>query len=92
VQALTSMLKKVPAAVVLGGVLVRADVLTVGKATVVVLPAPLTLTVQVFAVTAPVNVIVPSDAWLDSGSAMAVLMPATNIARLIKVFTFSPPS
>ncbi len=81
------------APVVFVAVLSRDAVPTVGNVTVaLLLPLPLTLTVQVFAVTAPVNVIVPSEAWLDSGSAMAVLMPATNIARLIKVFTSYPPS
>ena len=96
------MLKNVPAAVVFAAVgglaaaLVRAAVLTMGRATVASAKPPvaplmplLTLTVQVFAVTAPVNLMVPSDAWLESGSAMAVAMPATNIARLIKVFTSS---
>ena len=62
VQALTAMLKKVPAAVVFVAALVSAETLTVGNATVASAPLALTLTVQVFAVTAPVKVIVPSDA------------------------------
>jgi hypothetical protein len=98
------MLKNVPAPVVFAAVaplaaaLVSDVRLTVGNATVASAGPPvaakvplLTLTEQVFAVTAPVNVMVPSDAWLASGSDIAVLMPATIIARLIKVFTSSPP-
>ncbi len=63
-QALTPMLKKVPPAVVLGETWVRAPVSTMGSATVAVplLEAPLILSVQVLAVTAPVKVIVPSEA------------------------------
>ena len=50
------------AAVVFVAALVSAETLTVGNATVASAPLALTLTVQVFAVTAPVKVIVPSDA------------------------------
>src|SRR5262249_11872820 len=78
------------AAVVFVDVLSSAAVLTVGRATVALAPLALTLTVQVLAVTAPVNVIVPSDACPDIGSTMAVATPAAIIARLIRMFISSP--
>jgi hypothetical protein len=91
-QPLTPTLKKVPAAVVPAPVPVSAALSTVGSATVAVpeLAPPLMLSVQVLAVTAPVKVIVPSEAWPVSGSTIAVTIPAANIARLIRIFMHPP--
>jgi hypothetical protein len=53
---------------------------------VVVLPLPLTLIVQLLPVTAPVKVIVPSDARLDMGRPMTAATPAAVAALLIQIF------
>src|SRR6478752_8000200 len=91
-QELRPTLKKVPAAVVRAAPLVSAAVSTVGNATVPSpVPAPFILIVQVLAVTAPVNVIVPSDARPDNGAPSAAVMPAAAIARLTQIFMSALP-
>src|SRR6185369_4593624 len=89
-QALRPTLKKVPAAVVRAAPLVSAAVSTVGNATVPSpVPAPLILSVQVLAVTAPVKVMVPSDAIPVIGVARVAVIPAAAMARLTQVFMLS---
>src|SRR5689334_6728544 len=87
------MLKNVPPAVVRAPASVMAAVSTVGRAMVVSRAAlPFTLIVQLLPVTAPVKVIVPSEARLDIGRIRAVATPAARAALLNQLFILSSKS